>query len=121
MTSNDVTTVPGQPERVTRSISDRFEAFHAVNPRVYVTLVRLAREWVSRTGSHKLGIATLYERTRWEIAIKTSDPDYKLNNDFKAYYARLIMFSEPDLNGLFDLRSSQADEWIALIKVRVAA
>ena len=26
---------------------------------------------------------------------------------------RLIMLREPDLAGLFDLRSSEADEWIA--------
>lgn len=90
-----------------------FERFHAANPRVYEVLVRLAREWVGRTGRHKLGIATLYERTRWEIALATSDPDFKLNNNFRAYYARLIMLREPDLDGLFDLRASEADEWIA--------
>ena len=76
-------------------------------------LVRLAREWVARFGRHKLGIATLYERARWEIALTTSDPDYRLNNNFRAFYARLIMLREPDLAGLFDLRASQADEWIA--------
>lgn len=90
-----------------------FDRFHADNPRVYEVLVRLAREWVARTGRHKLGIATLYERTRWEIALATSDPDFKLNNNFRAYYARLIMLREPDLAGLFDLRASEADEWIA--------
>lgn len=90
-----------------------FERFHTANPRVYEVLVRLAREWVGRTGRHKLGIATLYERTRWEIALATSDPDFKLNNNFRAYYARLIMLREPDLDGLFDLRASEADEWIA--------
>ena len=90
-----------------------FDRFHADNPRVYEVLVRLAREWVARFGSHKLGIATLYERTRWEISLATSDPDFKLNNNFRAYYARLIMLREPDLKGLFDLRSSEADEWIA--------
>ncbi|OBI95586.1 hypothetical protein A5625_08160 [Mycobacterium sp. 1465703.0] len=92
---------------------ERFEEFHADNPVVYDTLVRLAREWVARTGRHKLGIATLFERTRWEIALATNDPEYKLNNNWKAYYARLIMRREPDLDELFDLRASEADEWIA--------
>lgn len=90
-----------------------FDRFHADNPRVYEVLVRLAREWVGRFGSHKLGIATLFERTRWEIALATTDADFKLNNNFRAYYARLIMRQEPDLEGLFDLRASKADEWIA--------
>lgn len=90
-----------------------FDRFHAENPHVYEVLVRLAREWVARFGSHKLGIATLYERARWEISLATNTPDYRLNNNFRAYYARLIMLSEPDLAGLFDLRASKADQWIA--------
>jgi hypothetical protein len=90
-----------------------FDRFHADNPKVYETLVRLAREWVGRTGRHKLGIATLFERARWEIALATTDADFKLNNSYRAYYARLIMLREPDLAGLFDLRASEADQWIA--------
>ncbi|AAD17628.1 hypothetical protein TM4_63 [Mycobacterium phage TM4] len=91
----------------------KFEKFHADNPEVYEVLVRLAREWVEVTGRRKLGIANLYERARWEIAMRTSDPEYKLNNDHRAFYARLIMAREPDLDGLFALRTSEADEWIA--------
>ena len=90
-----------------------FDRFHADNPKVYETLVALARQWVARTGRHKLGIATLFERTRWEIALATTDADFKLNNSYRAYYARLIMRREPDLAGLFDLRASEADQWIA--------
>lgn len=77
-----------------------------------VILVRLARQWVDETGRHKLGIKTLYERARWEIALATTDPDFKLNNNFTAFYARLIMRREPDLADLFDLRHSAADMWI---------
>jgi hypothetical protein len=95
------------------TIADRFEEFHEANPKVYVVLVRLAREWVNRTGRRKVGIGALYERARWEIATATNDPDFKLNNNFRAFYARLIMCSEADLADLFDLRSSGADEWIA--------
>ena len=91
----------------------RFEEFHADNPRVYDVLVALARQWVSSTGRRKLGIKTLYERARWEIAMQTSDADFKLNNNFTAFYARLIMDRERDLDGMFDLRASEADEWIA--------
>lgn len=94
------------------TITDRFEAFHRDNPKVYETLVHLAREWINRTGRRKLGIATLFERARWEIALVTTDPEFKLNNSYRAYYARLIMQQEPDLAGLFECRTSEADEWI---------
>ena len=94
-------------------VAARFDEFHTANPRIYQVLVTFARQWVASTGRHKLGIKTLYERARWEIALATSDPDFKLNNNFTAYYARLIMVQESDLAGLFDLRASEADEWIA--------
>jgi hypothetical protein len=90
-----------------------FDRFHSDNPKVYETLVRLAREWVNRFGSHKLGIATLYETARWQITLATNDAEFRLNNNWRSYYARLIMAQEPDLAGLFDLRASKADEWIA--------
>lgn len=89
----------------------RFEEFHRRNPTVYRTLVRLAREWVNSTGRNKVGIGALYEVARWQIAIDTNDPDYKINNDFRAYYSRLIMAQEPDLADLFELRRSKADQF----------
>jgi hypothetical protein len=91
----------------------KFDVFHAANPHVYNMLVSLARQWVSRTGRHKLGIATLFERARWEIALTTVGEDFRLNNSYRAYYARLIMAREWDLRGLFDLRASEADQWIS--------
>jgi hypothetical protein len=95
------------------TVGQRFDEFHAANPNVYDTLVRLAREWIDTTGRRKLAIATLFERARWEIALATNDPDYKINNNYKPYYARLIMARNQTLDGLFDLRASDADEWLA--------
>lgn len=94
------------------TMADKFVRFHEDNPHVYMTLRRLAREWVSRTGRRKLGIGALFERARWDIAIATNDPEFRLNNNFRAFYARLLMRQEPDLDGLFELRPSLADQWV---------
>lgn len=94
------------------STAGRFEEFHRDNPLVYATLCSLARQWLARTGRHKLGINSLVERVRWEIAMRTNDPDFKINNNYAPYYARLIMATESDLDGLFELRTSAADEWM---------
>ena len=90
----------------------KFEKFHADNPAVYEALVRLAREWVKRTGRHKVGIASLFEVARWELSLATSDSEYKIANSHKPFYARLIMAQEKDLAGLFELRPAEADEWL---------
>lgn len=95
------------------STAERFEKFHADNPLVYQTLVKLAREWVAEHGSKKLGIRVIWEVARWEIIKSTRNADYKLNDHLTSYYARLIMAQEPDLADVFETRSSEADVWIA--------
>jgi hypothetical protein len=93
-----------------RTIQERFTEFHELNPHVYRHLVRLTRETL---GGHKLkiGIAMLFEVLRWQYTINTRSVDgFKLNNDFRALYARLIMLQEPDLTGVFELRAAEADK-----------
>jgi hypothetical protein len=87
------------------TIEETFLAFHAANPWVYDALVRLAREWV-RLGRRHLGIGMLFEVLRWEWNRATADPasDFKLNNNYRSRYARLMMDQEEDLAGLFELR-----------------
>jgi len=95
-----------------RSLGERFEEFHLENLHVYNEFRSWAFQWVYTTGRHKLGTKALFERVRWEVRISTGDPDYKLNNNYTSCYARLLMLMEPKLDGVFELRVSQADEWI---------
>ena len=44
------------------------------------------------------------ERIRWETAIQTSDPHLKINNNHRAYYARLWMKRNPEHKGFFRTR-----------------
>lgn len=89
----------------TDRIEVAFREYHAENPHVYRELVRLARQWVQH-GHAKLGIATLFEKLRWEWHVAgLQDADgYKLNNNYRALYARKIMDEQPDLDGLFEIR-----------------
>ena len=85
-------------------IEREFKDFHAEHPEVYWELVKLARTWQAN-GSAKLGIATLFEVLRWNSYINPAkDSGYKLNNNYRALYARLIMDQEQDLKGIFELR-----------------
>jgi hypothetical protein len=96
--------------------AQRFEIFHRENPHVYRLLTDLARRWKIATGGQNLGIRTLWEQLRWQLATATTGVDYKLNDHFTSFYARLIEHQEPDLRGLFELRKSpEADAWIARV------
>lgn len=92
-----------------RTLRAKFERFDEEHPDVYRQLVRLTREWMS-VGHRKLGIATLFERLRWEWHVSgLADEDgYKLNNSYRAFYARKIMAENPDLDGIFETRTQTA-------------
>jgi hypothetical protein len=90
------------------SIQERFEAFHAANPQVYEALVTMARKWRG-LGRKRIGIGMLFEVLRWKHAFRTvGDADFKLNNNFRSRYVRLIVAQEPDLADAFDMRELKA-------------
>lgn len=96
-----VPTNTGQMGRLEQS----FWEFHKKNKEIYRMLVRFAREWRQVKGVEaKLGISLLFERVRWETSLKTNDEEFKLNNNHRAFYARLIMKYNPDLDGVFRMR-----------------
>jgi hypothetical protein len=92
-----------------RSIQEQFEVFHAENPQVYVELVKAARRWRELHGPFSTcGIGFLWERARWVLSMKTTGSVYKLNNNLRSRYARLIVEQEPDLDGVFHTRELRA-------------
>lgn len=88
-----------------RSFKDKFLLYHELNPHVYECLVELTRDLKNR-GHQKLGINMISEVVRWLYGLTTTDPNsqFKISNDYRPYYARMIMEREPDLQGIFDLK-----------------
>ena len=89
-----------------KSHQQQFETFHARNPWVYEALVKLARDLRQRDGHRLIGIGMLFEVLRWQYWMSTQDPNssFKLNNNYRSRYARMIMDCEPDLADAFELR-----------------
>jgi len=87
------------------TIEDQFKIFHLMNPWVYDLLVNQAR-YLRFRGHQRVGIGMLFEVLRWKQMMTTDDPhsEFKLNNNYRSHYARLIMANEPDLVGIFELR-----------------
>jgi hypothetical protein len=85
-------------------IAAKFETFHADNPWVYRRLRELALA-VRRAGVHHYGIGGLYETLRYEVFLDARDADgFKLNNNYRALYARLLAQNEPELEDFFKFR-----------------
>jgi hypothetical protein len=85
-----------------------FEAFDRSHPEVYEAIKRYAFQAVA-AGRKRIGIALIFERIRWYHTIELSDGDFKLNNNFRAFYARKFAKEFPQHAGLFSMRSSEAD------------
>lgn len=84
----------------------RFEDFHRRHPEVYAELLRLCRQW-RLTGHTAWSIKGAFEVLRWQrhIAGLADDHEaYRLNNNYTARYARLLVREHPELEGLFELR-----------------
>lgn len=88
---------------------EKFERYHLDNPHVYENLKALALQ-VKRAGHDTYSIDSITERVRWHYAfdVKTSDP-FKLSNNYRPYYARLLMKQEPELVGFFRIHRCAAD------------
>lgn len=94
-------------------IYERFKVFHRNNPHIFAEIVRRA-EAVRSAGAKRFGIAAIFESMRYDTAIRTLSQDYKLENNFKPYYARLLAVKYPELGELFVLHACLADEAMAV-------
>lgn len=98
------------------SKSRRFEIYLLSNYGVYEELVRMAYRWKRdpRKGS-RVGLDYFIAAIRWNDPDLVVHPEgeYVLNDKYTCFFARLIMKSEPPLDGLFELRTArEADDWI---------
>jgi len=87
------------------TIQEAFDEFHRRNPHVYVMLSKMARA-AKAAGRTKIGIGMLVEVIRWDYLVNTDhdESDFKINNNHRSRYARLLEQQEPELAGMFETR-----------------
>ena len=107
----DLSNAPGLQQPAAEEgegIEERFTRFHDANPHVYRALRDMALS-LKRRGIEHYGIAALFEVLRFSRMIQTGGDAYKLNNDYRALYARRLMEEEPELVGFFEVRQRRAE------------
>jgi hypothetical protein len=90
------------------TLEDNFNRFHADNPQVYETLVKLARRWKRSRPRRRCSTKMLFETARWYLDLRGDGEPVALNNNYTAFYARLLMEQEPELAGLFETRRQRS-------------
>lgn len=84
-------------------VLSRFAKFHRDNPVIYQTFRLYARE-MKASGRKKYSSEIIINRMRWEIDLRSEGEPFKINNDFKPLYARLLAWHEPEFEKFFEFR-----------------
>jgi hypothetical protein len=74
--------------------------WHKANPDVWKYFERFSMEAVSK-GRKKISHWLIINRIRWEVNIVTTGEDFKISNDYIAFYARLWKAKHPEHKDLF--------------------
>lgn len=86
-------------------INEQAEAFHIKNPEVSRLFVIFTQQMIDRGFKH-YSVAAIFDRIRWETdqADSNGGSTFKLNNNYKAWYARKFMEAFPEHDGFFRTR-----------------
>jgi hypothetical protein len=84
--------------------------YHAENPHVAVELAAVCRN-IKAMGERKFSMTGAFNLVRYLRFIETRDANsiYKISASYSAYYARLLMRDNPDLDGFFYTRECPAE------------
>ena len=80
-----------------------FWAWHKANPEVWHYFERFGLEAVSRGRKH-ISHWLIINRIRWEVSIVTTGDEFKISNDYIAFYARLWRARHPEHKDLFTIK-----------------
>jgi hypothetical protein len=81
-------------------LKQRWWAWHKKNPHVWKLFEKFTLMAISK-GHRNLSAWLVVNRIRWETSIETQGDDFKISNDFIAYYSRLFMDDYPEFRGFF--------------------
>lgn len=104
---NDQLTLDLRPRasRKNLTIHQRFMAFHEANPHVFELIERMAQRKIAE-GRTRLGVGYLCEQLRDDVSTVTNDAHsrFKVNNDYRALYADLLVEKHPKWDSIIERR-----------------
>lgn len=88
---------------------EKFLNYHNNNPKVYSMFERFSLQ-AAEAGWRNFGVGAIAERMRWETVIVSRGDEFKINNSYRAFYARMFEENHPQYKGFFRKRRSVADQ-----------
>jgi len=85
-------------------IEENAKAFLKENPRAFGLFCQFTFEAIDK-GFETYSAYAICERMRWEMTFFSDTPtEFKLNNNYRPYFARWFMQTYPQFDGFFRLR-----------------
>lgn len=95
-------------QKFNQKANEKFERYHFLNPQIYNAFRYFTLKAIEK-GYKRLSAEFIINIIRWETKISATDDDYKINNNYKAFYVRKFISDFPKYKNLFELRTSKAD------------
>jgi len=92
-----------------KSIREGFKEFHRENPQIYKEFEKQALLGIER-GRSKISAKLIINWIRWNAVLRSSDQNFKINDAYQAYYARLFILNYPEHEKIFELRKLRNEE-----------
>jgi hypothetical protein len=83
-----------------------FWRYHENNPNIWRLFEQFTKE-ARAAGLQRYGVAAIFERVRWHVTVEHRVAGFKMNNNYRSCYARLITLISPDLGKLFETRGKK--------------
>ena len=85
-------------------VIEKFRDWYPSNIHVINAFEKEAFYLLNRGRRERYSIYTIREKLRWDSLVSESGQDYKLNNNFSPFIARILMFMNPGMKGMFSTR-----------------
>ena len=91
-------------------MAEQCTAFHERHPEVWDLFVQFTNEMIQK-GFRNYSVNAIFERIRWEKdAGGDGTSSFKLNNNYRALYARRFMRMYPEHQGFFRTREQTSED-----------
>ena len=85
-------------------------AFHKNNPEVWDLFCTFTFQVINK-GFNNYSVNAIFERIRWEKDVGGDGlTEFKLNNNYRAFYARRFMKMHPEHDGFFRTRKQTSED-----------
>lgn len=82
--------------------------WHKKNPHVWELFEKFSMQAIA-SGRKKISHWLIINRIRWETSIVTTGVDFKISNDYIAFYARLWIAKFPEHKDLFNIKHMKGE------------